>query len=218
MFRNFLYKIYKSFFSKEVIEYINLKRKKVFYDKKRVIFIHIPKVAGTSVSYGLYGRTLGHFKAKMIKENYPKDFDEYFKFALVRNPYDRVYSAYKFIKQNGTEVMGIENKKVYHTKVFETYESFVMNWLPNVDIKKEDYVFQPQYSFIYDKDKLIVDKIWNIENMQVFTSEINELLGFQLNIEHLNKSKKTNKEISQEMREVIYTVYKKDFELLGYKK
>ena len=72
------------------------------------IFIHIPKNAGTSIrnSFELEG-----YDQKVAKKRYPHDpsskirkycgeesWNTFFKFAIVRNPYDRLVSYYHFHK------------------------------------------------------------------------------------------------------------------------
>ena len=74
----------------------------------KFIFIHIPKNAGTSIrnSFEIEG-----YDKKVVKKNWPHDtcleikdycgeevWNEYFKFAFVRNPYDRLVSYYHFHK------------------------------------------------------------------------------------------------------------------------
>ena len=68
-------------------------------DKHKIIFVHIPKNAGTSVK-NLFSKKLERpFQNKTIneikKEN-PKAYNSYRKFTVVRNPYDRVISWYAY--------------------------------------------------------------------------------------------------------------------------
>ncbi|MCB5250061.1 MAG: sulfotransferase family 2 domain-containing protein [Sulfurimonadaceae bacterium] len=202
-----------------ITEKIDFLRRKKYYDIHNIIFIHVPKSAGTSVSYAIYGQTLGHFKAKDIS-NTIKNFEDCFSFGLVRNPYDRVYSAYNFVKQNGTSVMGVKKNSVYQSDMFESFDSFVLNWLSVVDVTKEDYVFQPQYLFTHDDFyNQLVKKVWYVEDMSTFEKEFKELSGLNIKINHLNQTKENKKiELSDKVKEKIYEVYKKDFELFGYKK
>ena len=57
----------------------------------RSMFVHIPKTAGISVGLSLYGgksgdhRTIRDYKLCFSKA----EFDSFFKFAFVRNPWDR---------------------------------------------------------------------------------------------------------------------------------
>ena len=217
--KNYIYNSLRYLVPQLYFEKMNLMRKIRFYREKKIIFIHVPKAAGTSVANALYGKTLGHFKAKMIMELYPKEFSEFFTFAIVRNPYSRVISAYKFVKQGGTEYMGVAKKSVYKSKLFSSFDIFVKEWLSKVDLSNEDYVFQPQYLFTHDEyDRLLVDKIWQMEGLDLFQKEFSEETGIQLNIKHLNRSKKSEIELNDELKQIIYEVYKKDFELFGYEK
>lgn len=72
------------------------------FDHYRYLFIHITKTAGTSVAISLFGELPYHYTAVQYRVIYGrKTFNRYFKFAFVRNPWDRLYSAYSFLKNGG---------------------------------------------------------------------------------------------------------------------
>ena len=70
-------------------------------EKKKVLFAHIPKTAGQSTNFMLTAnfdieyKYLMHIPLKVVY----KDFDDYFKFTIVRDPIYRCISAYYYIKR-----------------------------------------------------------------------------------------------------------------------
>ena len=73
------------------------------FDQHRCIFVHVPKCAGVSISRSLFGSLVGtHIAMKSFQLIYTEEeFARYFKFAFVRNPWDRLVSAYRFLKRGG---------------------------------------------------------------------------------------------------------------------
>ena len=63
--------------------------------KHKFIFIHINKCGGTSIDEHFtenFKDTQKHLSTKLN----PNEFDNYFKFTFVRNPWDRVVSFYHY--------------------------------------------------------------------------------------------------------------------------
>ena len=89
---------------------INLENKMSCIDHDRkFIFIHIPKCAGTSMESVSWCRGQGH---STIRDAYMRsrsdhhsfNFQKYYKWCFVRNPWDRAFSAWDFhikLKQQG---------------------------------------------------------------------------------------------------------------------
>ena len=69
----------------------------------KVIFIHIPRCAGTYLEKAFTGfdywdlsPILKHAPASIYKNLFPKYWETYFKFSVVRNPYSRFRSLWKY--------------------------------------------------------------------------------------------------------------------------
>lgn len=202
----------------EIRNKLDIFRRLSIWKKNNVIFIHIPKAAGVSINNAIYGRTLGHFYAKDIMSMYPKIFQNIYTFSVVRHPLDRLYSAYSFSRTGGTNEMGMHSSKYYVSHPhFITFDEFVKKWLVKQDFNKIDGVFRPQYLYLYDKhEKLLVDDVYKLEEIDNYIDDISKKLGKSFILGHHNKSKKEKINISPNLQELIFRLYRKDFELLGY--
>jgi chondroitin 4-sulfotransferase 11 len=76
--------------------------------EKKFLFFHIQKTAGSSVARLLKSQApdtrpfLGqHDHALWVKKHLASEWDDYYKFAFVRNPWDRLVSWYQMIRHDG---------------------------------------------------------------------------------------------------------------------
>lgn len=199
----------------------------VFNDKIKVIFIHIPKTGGTSIENALnckeikngYGvinnKAIHHYSWKEYKNKYPKRFKNYYKFTIVRNPYDKILSDYYYLKHIAK--LDIDN---FQNITFDEYLNYCGEIVKNKLYNKTKYHdhFLPQHKFIFnDNNNLMVNKILRFENF----SHINKFIKirFKKDLQWLNKNKYSEKIIlNQEQKDKIYEIYEKDFTLLSYPK
>ena len=73
-------------------------------DKEKLIFVHIPKNAGSAIKSLFFEKDeletpFKHKTINEIKKENPKEYNSYRKFAIVRNPYDRMISWYAYQKR-----------------------------------------------------------------------------------------------------------------------
>jgi len=193
------------------------------FDYYRCIFIHVPKTAGISVSKSLFGHNTDHADIDWFLENYGKHtVNSYFKFAFVRNPWDRLYSAFHFLEKGG---MYPVDKEFYelHLRHLKNFEAFVMDWLNESNI--ESYVhFIPQYKFITSKqnrNKILMDFIGRFEDIERDFEIVCAKLGKQpVPLQKLNIGNKEQKKYtdfySKEMRVKVHQLYEKDIAFFQY--
>lgn len=190
-------------------------------DYYKCIFVHIPKNAGISVSYTLFGNTGGsHRKIKdYMKIFSPNTFKKYYKFTFVRNPWDRLVSTYFFLKNGGLT----EKDKIWADANLATYKSFkdfVENWLNEENIKKSLH-FQQQYVFLEnEKGMIAVDFIGRFENIDEDFRKITQVLKIDRKLGKRNVSKRDadyRKYYNNKTRAIVASVYNKDIELFNYK-
>ncbi|WP_422362436.1 sulfotransferase family 2 domain-containing protein [Reichenbachiella sp.] len=190
-----------------------------FYANK-CIFVHIPKAAGIAISQSLFNNLGGgHETIRYYQEILkPSDFDSFFKFTIVRNPWDRLYSAYEYLKQGG---FGINDKKWFDENIakYNSFENFVMNWLSIENCKKYIH-FLPQKHFIENKHGQVeLDFVGNFETIQDDFSEISKQLKRRIQLKHINSrkvSRNYKSAYTKGMIEKVREVYSIDLEVLNY--
>lgn len=194
------------------------------YHKYGVVFIQIPKNASISIHYTMRNRTDDqHAHYKYLDEYSNNDtelFSSYTSFACVRNPYDRFVSIYEY------RTMGEYDPN--HIKFNQTIEKLYLGGDKEFDCM--DLAYSPQYKFITIKNIILVDEILRFENLKEdwknFVSLINSKnnlfkLPNQLQTHNVTPSKigkKWQDYYTKETADMIYQIYKKDFQILGYEK
>ena len=188
-----------------------------FY-KTKTIFIHIPKTAGTSLVRSIYSKPPeGHRTAAFLRSIFKDRFTEYFKFCFVRNPYDRLYSSYKFLERGGVNIHDA-NAFQKHLIRYKDFEDFVLHGL-SYNLLDEIIHFTPQTIFICDqKDVILVDFIGRFENLEEDFMKLADKLSLDIALPHLNSTNKISyRDIyTNEMMIKVKEIYKRDFDILGY--
>ena len=199
--------------------------------KHDFVFIHVPKTAGSSIHvalkdfYGLKGilredppPPIHHMGAKDLLINHP-ECAPYFKFAFVRNPYERLLSGYSEFTQMASNNGGRAN---YSLDIFK-YKDFShfcaalerSEWIRDVH-------FSPQHEFLYDGDECLVDFVGKYENLQNDLSHICKTVGIHnIDMSMLPRHRQT-KHVHwaayylPKTKRAIKECYARDFELFGY--
>ena len=202
----------------------------VLCHEKRCIFIHIPKTAGTSIEHYISekerftlfyrgissaNRSMHHYTAIELQKMIPQYFREYYKFSIVRNPYERLLSEYYWtpLKEAGYK----------HGKSKDDFLKYVSHVIKNKTYFDNIYNdhFLPQYLFVMNKKKqIIVNHLFKYEDLDYVSSFLKKKLNIQVKFPYLNKTKDTNEKEpwSEEQKDIIYELYKNDFIFFGYPK
>ena len=190
--------------------------------EKNVIFVHIPKSAGTSIHKSFFGRLsgFGHSPAQRYIKIYGLiDYYASFRFAFVRNPFDRVVSTYKYLSQGGNN----SNDKIFFEKYMSKYDSFddfILNGLKHSKVIQNQIHFRTQCSFIFEKNRCLVNFIGRFENIESDYKYLSNIIGTDSPLMFTNKSNTTSSYTdyyqNKKVIEVIKNIYKCDFEKLGY--
>ncbi|MCH1931723.1 sulfotransferase family protein [Shewanella sp. A25] len=188
---------------------------------REIYFIHIPKAAGMSVVDVLYGEKKSHHATAF---DYLKQDEIKFKgkpsFSISRNPYERLYSAYNYLKSGGMNIIDKVWWDIYLSK-YEDFEDFVVSGGLEKAIQDKAEHFRPQYEFIYDdSDNLLCDFVGKLESVSDVESFLCEKLGREVFLSKRNVVNHREVNIknvySESMLFVVNRLYEKDFKLLGY--
>ena len=204
--------------------------------KAELMFIHIPKNAGTSIEvaakkygimWGLYydfkkhginrkneniNVSVWHIPPKILKNN--KGYEVYFKkkvpFCVVRNPYERAVSEYKY--HNNLYKIPISKQGL--NEFITTIESRL-----NRDICDFGCHFIPQSEYIYGYNNNKVSEILRFENLETDFKKLCLKYNYpNIKLEKINKTGKvvTINDLNSESIKTINKIYKKDFINFNY--
>jgi hypothetical protein len=187
-------------------------------DEHRCIFVHIPKTAGSSISEGLFGIPSRHVTYEEYLRANPRKFRSYFKFAFVRNPWDRLVSTYFFLKKDGMNELDRAWAREYLSP-YGDFDDFVKRGLRRIEIQSWVH-FRPQCEFIAAQDgTLMVDFVGRFERLHEDFAVVSNKLGLPVNLRHTNSGEHGRFEslYSAATAEIVGDVYARDIETFGYR-
>ncbi|TCM19589.1 sulfotransferase family protein [Novosphingobium sp. PhB165] len=137
-----------------------------------LLFIHVPKNAGTSISDRLYGAQTKHASAIYYARAAP-DLLILPSFAIVRNPVERFLSAYRYARAGGTLHRTISAPFRERYSGFRSIDDAIDHLAAARSPFDLDHVFRPQSWYLLDASgQLAVDRLIPYERI----GEIGRLL------------------------------------------
>lgn len=170
---------------------------------KKLLFIHIPKTAGSSIAAALFqneqieyrtyiklpekvqqkymaGLDLKHAPAFVYKSKLD-NYDDYYKFAIIRCPYERFYSQYNWYINHAKNIS------------MENFASLIKSKESRQSYSQKYYVTEE------NSNKIIVNDIFQISQIE----KVFEKFGLQPQRKKVsNKKRKDKKEISAFVNEL----------------
>ncbi len=190
------------------------------FERHKCVFIHVPKCAGSSVCSALLdGRWPGHLPYYWYEQQFPRHCEDSFKFAFVRDPLERAYSAYAYLRNNTMGNRDLQAQAlVAH---YRDFDHFVAGWLHPDNLRRQLH-FAPQTDFLVDHmGQMAMDFLGRQESLQQDFQQLCERLGVDTALPHLNVSLERRSEpvrdfCSLRTRRLIRRAYERDYEVLGY--
>ena len=210
--------------------------------RHRCIFVHVPKCGGTSIEDAMWPKTrtesdlwmgqdehdnnkyqpggLQHLLASQIREEVGDDvFRSYFKFAFVRNPFDKATSQYEYMKRTANTL----RRKIGMAKdaPFAEYVRLIQH--------HDHPHWAPQHRFLFSNDgELLVDFVGRFERFEADAQRVFDTVGLGARLgrwrfKRVPHSKDGGSRphyreyYDNETREAVTAMYSRDFALFGYR-
>jgi len=197
----------------------------------KAIFIHIPKNAGESIEkamgmYGglpaetLWGRVENRFVLQHLTATELQDsglvtqeiWRQYFKFAVVRNPWSKAVSEYNWYLRYGPSVSFNEwlDSVEHRIKINQS-----------IHMKEIGHNIE-QYKFVFDENgELLVDSLIRFESIETEFKELCRERGWNCHLTHEQATKSKSDTpfrdyYDQDSAEKVAHIYRMDIEKLGY--
>jgi chondroitin 4-sulfotransferase 11 len=196
----------------------------------RCIFTHVPKTAGKSVralfglpeferDYKPNGENIelafGH--RRLCELDSKPYFTDYFKFATVRNPFDRIVSAYFYLDNGGCNSEDEKFRAEHLARYNHCFSAFVED-LPILIAAPH---FQPQVHWICnDEGRLLVDFLGRYENLRADMHVVGKAIGLSFNmLPVINASKHApyRDYYDQRTKRRVEQLYGNDIEIFSYR-
>tara|TARA_X000000950_G_scaffold243548_1_gene299092 strand:+ start:1895 stop:2491 length:597 start_codon:yes stop_codon:yes gene_type:complete len=190
--------------------------------KHKAIFVHVPKTAGSSMRVYLRKRGFGSVEyhapdgsndditgvyvngtSWRIKRNLENEWDKYFKFAFIRNPWDRMVSCWK-------------NRAIK----YEDFGKFLKDYPYPQSNHNLIWHTLPQLNHMTDLNgNNMMNYVGKFENLDQDLNTICKKLGIEYSpLPHINKSKHKPywEYYTNEQRLFVETIYEKEIKLYNY--
>lgn len=190
-----------------------------------IVFVHIPKAAGTSVyeTYKEQGMLRwGHNTRDAEFLTFPnrdlaKDASDPVSFTIVRNPWDRVLSAYNYLKQGGNCPEDAVEAEDY-VLPYQGFQDFVEKGLEKA--MQEQLHFLPQLYWIKQEDGTVaVDHVLKYESIATDLPKLLASLGLNpCTLKWENKSKHSPYQYYYNERsiEIVEHLYQEEIKAFDY--
>ena len=207
--------VYRKILPRRLQEYIDCNRQKYIYGDSKILFFHVPKVAGRSFNYMLYETEHSlHITAKNYLKFFNRHLNDNFSFAMMRCPLERFVSSFYFLKNGGTKDCRVDYKTIYDSEIFNSIETFIENYLDKNGDLSLDHVLMPQHYYFSESNNILVDHIGILDRVDLTINILNKFSDNSLSLPFKNKNNYFHKiKLSKRHKEIVNRVYAKDLEI-----
>lgn len=148
-----------------------------------------------------------HNGSSFLQYHYPKEWKNYFKFTVERNPWDKIVSRYYWVKYFKPK------------KNVEDFDSYMKNC--RKDVRKAT-----DFALYTEDNKIVVDYVMRYENLdnemkfvcdKIGLNYNHELQTIKLKSQHRAKNKNYQDYFDNKTKDIISTIFSKEIEYFNYK-
>lgn len=168
-------------------------------DGQQLVFIHVPKCAGTSLARTFGFRSFRHLPASVLRLTNPEAFDRAAVFATVREPLSRLVSL---INHFGHAPLAADREREVYAELMEergglvgVVEGFV------TDARVRDRMFRgtnagrsglmtSQHDYLYARGERLVPNLFALKHLADMEAWLSERLGEPVALKRKNTSRK----------------------------
>lgn len=198
-------------------------------DPKPIYFVHIPKTAGISIQrwfkqrYGKFEKSMHadvrHDHLSQIARTMPG-------FCVVRNPFDLVYSWYRYKRQMLDEPRHYDKLELDAWN--KGFDFWMENYFTKINYSNDKYLkgnlnpigpSKTQLDYITDNGRVVVKYHCRFESLSNDIRKVNNIVGGTAGVPHENKTilqKDYRSAYSSQSKKIVEQAYKKDLEFWGY--
>ncbi len=196
----------------------------LLFSKKNIFFVHIPKNAGNSIrplcrkeGIKVITHNIRRRNKRLLAAH--RGEQKIHAFCISRNPYDRLISAYYYLKDKTDHRGDLADKEKFLSQ-YKDFDDFVKNGLEKAS--NEQIHFLPQVFWILNKNgKPEVETVLRLENLQNDFDEFCKIMGlgnYKLQTTNTSKHKSWKEYFTGETKKIVQEIYREDFEFFNYKK
>ena len=178
--------------------------------KRKLIFVHIARTGGTSIETALVGKDwwlidpqTKHNSAKNVRTIYGEDiWNEYTKFSVVRNPWDRIVSMWSTNWWHQASELD----------EFCSFEFFLQNMKPHPH-EKYDTLF---YYKILNEEMNYILRFETLQNN--FTTMLNNIGSKDIRLPHVEKRQHEHyiDIYNEKEKQIVSDLFHLDISMFGY--
>lgn len=175
------------------------------------VFVHVPRTSGYSIAQEVHGFRLPHYTAVELKQLFGDDWNRLWSFAVIRDPIDRLQSAYRFIIGGGTMCVAASVYDPAGLRKSSSFGKFVERLSDQRHLIRAYDVLRSQSSFVLDRNgRLLVDTLFPFRRNPSGHDELAAFLGIPPR-KIVNGTSGQNYLVKDSTLREIWSLYEQDF-------